>query len=384
MLLPLGAWTALKRMVRREGEETLSFRLSSDLSEYGREWRLPPVEGRRMTQQLYRRLLGAGICFVALVAGASAAGSRTPVRTTSDQGSFRFRLHQLPAHTGPTMLVTGPDGNLWFSNVGSNDIRRFEVATQRMSVFPLPQPHSRVLVMAAGPDGNVWYADGNSSGKFGNITPAGKITEFNMPRNVGAAGVGTGPDGNIWITEGVNDKIARFDLKSKSFTEFALPHPNSGPCKVTTGSDGNVWFTELVGGRIGRLTLGGQLTEFPLPHASRQPQPFMIVSGPDGALWFTEYNGGKIGRITTAGQITEFPTSNVANFPMHIVVGPDKDLWFTEVGGSALGRITTGGALTEFRFGGSTSPDGIAVGSDSRIWFTQYTANTLGTVLSPR
>lgn len=339
-----------------------------------------------MEQQFCRRLAGVGICFVALVAGASAAGSRAPVRISPDQAAFRYSIYQLQSHTGPTMLVTGPDHNLWFSNVGSHTVGRLEVATHQVRMFPFPQPHTRVLVMAAGPDGNVWYGDGNSRGQLGKITPAGKITEFDMPRNTGAAGVGAGPDGNVWVTEGVNNRIARFDLKTSSFTEFVLPHPNSGPCKITAGPDGNVWFTELGGGRIGRLTLGGELTEFPLPPASRQPQPFMIVSGPDGALWFTEYNGGKIGRITTAGQITEFPTSNVANFPMHIVVGPDNDLWFTEVGGNALGRITTGGTLTEFRFGGrsSTSPDGIAVGSDNRIWFTQYTTNTLGAVLSPR
>jgi virginiamycin B lyase len=49
-------------------------------------------------------------------------------------------------------------------------------------------------------------------------------------------------------------------------------------------------------GRIGRITIGGVVTEFPLPVPSSQPDK--IVLGPDGNLWFTEHNGGKIGRIT--------------------------------------------------------------------------------------
>jgi virginiamycin B lyase len=335
-------------------------------------------------QNFRRRVMGAAgiVALLEILAGGPAsplafAQILAPLR--ADKGLFQFEIYQLPPRSGPTFLLKGPDGNLWFSNIDSNQIARFDIARQELRTFPLPQRNMHVLVMSGAPDGNVWFP---GFGSIASITPAGEITEIPMPHRTGVAGLGPGPDGNLWITEGVNDKIARFDLIRRTFTEFQLPHPASGPCKVATGSDGAIWFTELGGDRIGRLTMAGQLTEFTVP--TRNAQPFMIVSGPDGALWFTEYNKGKIGRITTAGEINEFPTSNVGNFPMHIVVAPDNSLWFTEMGGNALGRITMSGEITEYPFGGNTNPDGIAVGSDNRVWFTQYATDALGVVLAPR
>jgi len=328
-----------------------------------------------------------GVVRIVTLAGMLIAGSALPLAFAQtlaplrvDRGLFQFEIYQLQHGSGPTFLLKGPDGNLWFSNIGLNQIATFDIVRQELRTFPLPQPNSRVLVMSGAPDGHVWFP---GLGRIASITPAGQITEVDMPRHTGAAGLGPGPDRNLWITEGVDDKIARFDLSSRTFAEFQLPHPASGPCKIVTGPDGALWFTELGGDRIGRLTVAGQLSEFSVP--TRNAQPFMIVSGPDGALWFTEYNAGKIGRITTAGEITEFPTSSAGSFPMHMVVAPDNSLWFTEVGGNALGRITMSGALTEFAFGGrNTSPDGITVGSDNRVWFTQYAADALGAVLAPR
>jgi len=328
------------------------------------------------------------VAHIAALAGMLAAGVVSPVAVAqpgtvrAGQGSFQYQIVQLPPGSGPTFLLQGPDGNLWFSDKPANQIARYDIGRKNLVTFPLPEPHSDVLVMSNGPGDKVWYSLGNY-GRIANITPAGVITDIDMPRRTGAAGLGPGPDGNLWITEGVDSKIARYDLSTGTFTEFQLPHPNSAPCKITSGPDGNIWFTELGGDRIGRLTLAGQLTEFDVP--TQNAQPFMIINGPDGALWFTEYNAGKIGRITTAGAITEYPTSGVGTAPMHIVVGTDGDLWFTEAGGNALGRITTSGALTEFSFGPVyTNPDGITVGSDNRVWFTQFAANALGSVVSPR
>jgi streptogramin lyase len=343
-----------------------------------------------MTRNTFRILASLAAGFAALSAGMFTAGSASPLgigQTLSplriERGLFQFDLYQLPAGSRPTFLLKGADGNLWFSNIGPNQIARFDVSRRQLRTFPLPHPNSNVLVMSNAPDGNVWFAGGGGPGTIGSITPAGKITEVDMPRQTGAAGLGPGPDGNLWITEGVDDKIARFDLLSRKFREFQLPHSRSGPCKITTGPDGAIWFTELGGGRIGRLTLAGQLTEFTVP--TPNAQPFMIINGPDGNLWFTEYNAGNIGRITTAGEITEFPTSGGGTAPMHIVVGPDQNLWFTEAGGNALGRITTEGDLTEFSFGGAyTNPDGITVGSDNRVWFTQVAGNALGAVVWPK
>jgi hypothetical protein len=85
---------------------------------------------------------------------------------------------------------------------------------------------------------------------------------------------------------------------------------------------------EMYGNRIGRISVGGSITEFPLPTPSSYP--WGITAGPDGNLWFTEAGSNRIGRITPAGVITTFPLLTSSRDPIGITVGPDGALWFVE------------------------------------------------------
>src|SRR6476469_8432241 len=75
---------------------------------------------------------------------------------------------------------------------------------------------------------------------------------------------------------------------SGKFTEFPLPHPNSGPTTVSIARDGLLWFTESTGNRIGRMAQDGTgLVEFDLPHPGSAPR--IITIGSDGNFWFSEH-----------------------------------------------------------------------------------------------
>jgi virginiamycin B lyase len=108
--------------------------------------------------------------------------------------------------------------------------------------------------LVSGPDGNVWYTE-NASGKIGRITTSGQITEFPLPTpNSGPFGITGGPDGNLWFTEQAN-MLGRITTAGQ-ITEFPLPTANSNPGEITKGSDGNLWFTESRANRIGHITPG--------------------------------------------------------------------------------------------------------------------------------
>ncbi|HET6515380.1 MAG TPA: hypothetical protein VFG09_09505 [Thermodesulfovibrionales bacterium] len=177
--------------------------------------------------------------------------------------------------------------------------------------FPLPFPFSVPVGITAGPvgNGNVWFTE-QSGNVIGQITPAGSITEFEVPPNPTAFNV---------------------------------------PLGITTGPDNNLWFTESFAASIGQITPSGIVSDFPI---STYSQPFWIASGPDGNLWFTEESfpgdSGLIGRITPAGVITEFPVPTTNSQPFGITTGPDGNLWFTEGNGNniALATITNGAIPT--------------------------------------
>ncbi len=151
--------------------------------------------------------------------------------------------------------------------------------------------------ITAGPDGALWFTEVGGN-KIGRITTAGSVTEFAVPTAFsGPVDITAGPDGALWFTEFTAEKIGRITTLG-AITEFPL-HPTaaSSPNGIAAGPDGALWFTEFNGNRIGRITTGGSVTEFPLP--AQSCCTVGITAGPDGALWFTLLGGG-IGRITTA------------------------------------------------------------------------------------
>ena len=88
-------------------------------------------------------------------------------------------------------------------------------------------------------------------------------------------------------------------------TEFALPHPTSGPTTIALAADGTVWFTESNGNRIGRMSSDGSgLVEFDVPTLESSPR--IIALGADGNVWFSEHLAGQMARITPEGAIEDF------------------------------------------------------------------------------
>ena len=146
-----------------------------------------------------------------------------------------------------------------------------------------------------------------AAGKIGRITPAGVITEFDIPTPFsGPRALAAGPDGNIWFSEFYASKIGRITMDGV-VTEFPLPRPNSGPGDITAGADGNMWFIELNGTIDGRVV-----------------------------------NGNRVGRITMRGEITEFDIPSPTGSPTNVAVGPDRNVWYTK--GASLGRVTPDGS----------------------------------------
>src|SRR5581483_8338356 len=172
--------------------------------------------------------------------------------------------------------------------------------------------HSAIIT---GPDGNLWFSECTGN-KIGRITTAGVLTEFTVPSSVlvptapsnimtsFASGLTIGPDNNLWFVENRTDKIARITT-SGAITEFPLA-PHSAPYWITTGSDGNLWVTEIgEAGRssmIARVTTAGAVTEYAIPAGTNFP--LEITSAPDKNLWFT-LASGSVARL-------ELPVSGAA------------------------------------------------------------------------
>jgi virginiamycin B lyase len=144
-----------------------------------------------------------------------------------------------------------------------------------------------------GPDGNLWFSEAGRN-NIGRITPAGVITEFPLP-SIGIygpsgsqGGITAGPDGNLWFADYFSNMIGKISPITGDIQEFNIPSPGiwgwigTFPFGIAAGPDGNIWFTEAYGYRIGRITHTGDFQEFPLTDS-----PWLITSGPDGDYYRT-------------------------------------------------------------------------------------------------
>jgi len=284
-----------------------------------------------------------------------------------------------------------------------------------VTLFPVPTPASSPFAIVSGPDGNLWFTEGNRD-VVGRVSPQGTITEFHTPTSASQpTAITVGPDGNLWFTAVDPNKVARI-TPSGVVTEFPIPTPYSAPLHgITTGPDGALWFTDWNTGKIGRVDLAGQVTEF----AAGTDTPGPIVAGRDGNLWFTgsplllasisptgtmggarvgdltsvsaltvdragnlwfagsNPDAGRVGRRDASGRVTEFTIPGGSLSFNGIVEGRDGAMWLAEGSNNAIVRLARDGALTTYSV---PSPRSIAAGPDGNIWFTSGAGNAIGRI----
>jgi streptogramin lyase len=276
-------------------------------------------------------------------------------------GEFKIPTEKAPTPEDASRLAglaLGADGDMWFTAHGiynsdeafigqitpAGKITEFKMSKGNYREGNFPED------IALGSDGNMWFTDQESETAYpglvpssiGRITPVGVISKFAVPGNEILGGIASGSDGNMWFTsteEYVNSLptgrsyIGRI-APSGTMTEFAVAIHGGLLGGIALGADGNMWFTEPGVSRVGRITPKGAISEFAAPSVSRS-----IALGPDGNMWFTEgYTENAIGRIAATGVVTSFASISAQGGSFRsIAAGPEDDLWLTEWGSSKEG-----------------------------------------------
>ncbi len=336
-----------------------------------------------MTKSSWISMLAAYGALASMFAGLSLVS--TPAEAASGVTEYPIPT----AGRNPVEIVTGPDGNLWFtegaSDGGIGRITPAGVVTE----FPLAPGDNASGPITAGSDGAIWFrGEASLRAAVDRMTPDGHVSQYAIPSD--PSEMTLGPDGIIWYTSCLS--IGRL-FETSDVAEFNLPLSQSvdpsdfctsdgEAVGITTGADGNLWFAvdgdgdisrgDSSRGQLGRITPDGQITLFD----AGGNNPEQIASGSDGNLWFTDAQHNAIGRATLSGGITIYPIPS-GNAPQYIVAGPDGNLWFTE-NSDRIGRITPNGQIAELSLPAGSGPSGITVGPDQKIWFTEATSNRIG------
>lgn len=254
-----------------------------------------------------------------------------------------------PPETGPAEIVLGPDGNLWFTEIGAAKLGRMNTNGTLLAECSLSSG-SKPDGIAVGPDNRIWFTLSSSShNRVARIDPfaadpCGTYSQFpsssgtlNQPGDISAGPPGTD---RLWFTEAGGNRISSITTSGSISQGTTLPTPASEPSGITASSAA-VWATLSGASQVVRIDPNsGAVTNF----VSTGAGPSAIATGPDGALWFTETGANKIGRLTASTNpalTNEFSVPTPNSQPGGITLGPDNALWFTEFAANKIGRIAT-------------------------------------------
>jgi hypothetical protein len=207
----------------------------------------------------------------------------------------------LPSPVGPvTQLVAssvtvnsatrGPDGNIWFaaydattSQASESEIGKYNVTSGVVTIYGLATTTAGPTDIVTGGDGNLYFFEKGTT-TFGQITTAGFVREF--PQSFHASSLVAGVDGNVWFIEsgGFIGKITT----NGSVTTYA-----SDPVAVSlvAGPQNKMWFITSSGPTTSQIELGSVAGDgtgvalVPVPVLENYNYVIGLVYAPDGNFY---------------------------------------------------------------------------------------------------
>jgi streptogramin lyase len=197
-------------------------------------------------------------------------------------------------HQFTNFASPGLDGNEWFSECSTNAVS--SVSTTGTVTESSVSGATDIQGMTLGPDGNIWFTDLGSKRVGTVVAGVPSLVSSALTNQPSTAGdITSGSDGNLWVAElpGASPAlIAQVSTSGTILNQFGSSGLGS-PNFITAGPDGALWFTDTSNNAIGQISTGGTISEFTIPTAGSSPGG--ITVGPDGNLWFTESSSHKIG-----------------------------------------------------------------------------------------
>ncbi len=120
----------------------------------------------------------------------------------------------LTPNAGPDGITVGPDEAIWFTENSTAKVGRMTPGGP-IQEFPIGGAGGdKPIDIVTGADGNLWFTRWGSPGSIGRITPTGITTSYNV--NLTASSkvwqLTSGPDGNVWFTENASGRIGRITV----------------------------------------------------------------------------------------------------------------------------------------------------------------------------
>ncbi len=222
-----------------------------------------------------------------------------------------FTFYPYPAPKSPEFsadvntIRVHPNGTVWFTDLGSDQILRLDPKTKTFTQIPIPSGLRSAIKahpygMAIDGNGWVWFAEYESS-KMGRVdAKSGEVTEYPLPPHAYPRRMGTDADGNVWFGEyGGIGKLGFIDRRTAKITDYPTPIKYSGAYSVSADLKRNlIWVNELISDKIARFDPKTKtFVEFPLPTLYSSVRRIEADPTRPNRIWYAGNNINKIGYV---------------------------------------------------------------------------------------
>ena len=223
---------------------------------------------------------------------------------------------------GPALIhsaVPAPDGSIWVAQAGSKKLGRFDPATGQWAEY---EHDWRKHTIAAHPDGTIW-----STGGLTRFDPKTK-TYTKIPEVPTAYGIAIDKQGTIWFSQMIRDGIiGKVDPKTLIVTKY-IPPSRDRTRRIQLAGDGSIWYAVYDGDRIGRFDPKTEtFKDYALP--VKDTKPYALGIATDGQIWYSSYYRDVMGKLDPeTGKVIEYPMPYADNGMRDFFVDKDGRMWF--------------------------------------------------------
>jgi streptogramin lyase len=195
------------------------------------------------------------------------------------------------------------DGKVWTKSVGTQDIFRLDLASNKWEKFhPADQlptvKNAGIYQVMADSKNNLWMAE-FTDGHLGKIDAKTKaVTWYDIPTaHARARRLEIDDHDRVLLTEYRTSKVALFDTKTEKFTEYSLPE-YTYPYRANFDKNGEIWTSTMSTDRVVRLDpTTGQTVQYLMPSDTNMRTVFVDNSTTPVTFWVGSNHDHRIVRV---------------------------------------------------------------------------------------
>jgi len=224
-----------------------------------------------------------------------------------DTKTQRFNSYLVPTDfKGPisgNFMRVDPNGKMVWTTAGDRVVG-MNIETKQFSAYPIPTKNPGAYGMDVAGDGRVWFVE-REANKIGRLDPAtGKIDEFPTPGIDVPRRMGTDWEGNLWVGFHETGKLVKIDQKTAKMTFYEPPTKGSGTYIPRPDARTKmIWVTEQTADKIARFDPKTETwTEFSLPIAESDARRIELDPTNPNRIWWSGDTSSHLGYIELLDQ----------------------------------------------------------------------------------